>query len=481
MTLNATSVLTIVQPKVVLADPHILSDIRDRRSIIDAIYDALVRRNDAGEFAPWLATHWTVDSRCRQWRFTLRTDVQFHSGTPLTARDAAASLQRALSPEMPGELGTQGVLRGYLEGVNITAQDDHHLLIETRQPFADLLDLLVDIPVVQADALPDRLVGSGPWQPLRQHFDTLIMQAFVRHWAGAPPAETLIWRAEPDARRRLSMLAQGEADIAVDVPAQEAGNITWVKQKSYLCVIFLFNLFQGPMRDVRVRQAINHAVNLATVIDDPAVAAGQADALAGPLSPRHPGTPATLAPYAFSPEHARQLLAEAGYAAGLSLDIALPARFPDESIALADNIARQLGEVGIQVNLSVGHDRPAYALRVRDKQFGDACCFDSSPASAWRVYVEKLDSRRKGPWWQGYHSDELNALLDMIAATGDAGRRTALLEEAFFRVHQDAPWLFLYAPDSVWALGEKASGWQPSVEGRVRIIRHREESRELGF
>ena len=69
----------------------------------------------------------------------------------------------------------------------------------------------------------------------------------------------------------------------------------------------------------------------------------------------------------------------------------------------------------------------------------------------------------------------------MIAATGDAGRRTALLEEAFFRVHQDAPWLFLYAPDSVWALGEKASGWQPSVEGRVRIIRHREESRELGL
>ncbi|WP_437891526.1 ABC transporter substrate-binding protein [Phytobacter sp. V91] len=474
MTLNATSVLTIVQPKVVLADPHILSDIRDRRSIIDAIYDALVRRNDAGEFAPWLATGWTVDNRCRQWRFTLRTDVHFHSGARLNAGDVAASLRRALSPEMPGELGTEGVLRGYLEGVIFTVEDDHHLLIETRQPFADLLDLLVDIPVVQADALPERLIGSGPWQPLKQHFDTLIMQAFPQHWAGMPRVQTLIWRAEPDAERRLSMLEKGEADIAVDVPAREAEHTQLVKQKSYLCVIFLFNLLQGPMRDVRVRQAINYAVNLTDVINDPEVQNGQAEPLSGPLSPRHPGTPAALTPYPFDPARTRQLLAEAGYAAGLSLDISLPARFPDESIALAQNIARQLGEVGIQVNLSVGQDRPAYAHRVRDKQFGDACCFDSSPASAWRVYVEKLDSRRQGPWWQGYHSDELNAVLDMIAATPDTGQRAKLLEAAFARVHHDAPWLFLYAPDSVWALGEKAAGWQPSVEGRVRIIREQD-------
>lgn len=474
MTLNATPVLTIVQPKVVLADPHILSDIRDRRSIIDAIYDALVRRDPAGEFAPWLATHWTVDSRCRLWRFTLRSGVTFQSGAPLTASDVAASLHRALSPEMPGELGTEGVLRGYLDGAVITAEDDSHLRIETRQPFADLLDLLVDIPVVQASALPEQLIGSGPWQPVKQHFDTLIMQAFSQHWAGEPPAQTLIWRAEPDAERRLSMLAQGEADIAVDVPAHKAENITRVTQKSYLCVIFLFNLFQGPMRDVRVRQAINYAVNLAGVIDDPAVVNGQAEPLAGPLSPRHPGTPAALSPWPFDPDRARQLLAEAGYPSGLSLDVALPARFPDESVPLAENIARQLAAVGIQVNLSVGHDRPAYAHRVRDKQFGDVCCFDSSPASAWRVYIEKLDSRRKGPWWQGYHSDELNALLDMIAATGDAGRRITLLEEAFARVHHDAPWLFLYAPYSVWALGEKAAGWQPSVEGRVRITHHQD-------
>lgn len=474
MTVTPTSVLTIVQPKVMLADPHILSDIRDRRSIIDAIYDVLVRRNHAGEFVPWLATHWTVDSRCRQWRFTLRPDVRFHSDVRLTASDAVASILRALSPEMPGELGTEGVLRSYLDGASIVATGEHSLLIETREPFADLLDLLVDIPVVQADALPERLTGSGPWQPIKQHFDTLIMQAFPRHWAGKPPVETLIWRAEPDAERRLTMLVQGEADIAVDIPAHAAQQpdprITLRRQKSYLCVIFLLNLFQGPMRDIRVRQALNYAVDLAQVIDAKDIMAGQAQPLAGPLSPRHPGTPAGVTPWPFDPQRARALLADAGFADGVTLDIALPARFPDESIPLANNIARQLSEVGITVNLTVGHDRPAYAHRVRDKAYGDACCFDSSPASGWRVYIEKLDSRRKGPWWQGYHSDELNALLDMIAATRDPARRTALLEAAFARVHEDAPWLFLYAPDTLWAVSEKAAGWQPSVEGRIRII-----------
>lgn len=473
MTISPRDVFTIVQPTATLADPHILSDIRDRRSIIDAVYDALVRRDAHGQFVPWLATRWSVDAQCQRWRFELAAGVVFHNGTTLTAQHAADSLLRALSPDMPGELGTEGVLLGYLEGVKIRATDSLTLEIETLQPLADLLDLLVDIPVINSQSLPE-LIGSGPYQVFEAVTGKVVLDAFPLHWAGEPPVKRLIWLAEADPQRRIDELNQGRVDLVVDAPADYVASsqhaLTFIKQKSHLCVIFLLNLFSGPTRDPNVRKALNHAINLQAIIDHPKIAAGQAAPLAGPLSLRHPGTPAALAPYRFDPALARELLVEAGYAKGLELQLALPARFPDESIPLAELIAAQLREVGVKANLTVYQDRPGYAHRVRDKKFGDIACFDSSPASAWRVYVEKLDSRRQGPWWQGYHSDALNALLDQIAATKDNPARAKLMEQAFRLVHDDAPWLFLYAPDTHWAISARFSGWQPTAEGRVRII-----------
>lgn len=154
MALNATDRFIVVQPTVMLADPHVLSDIRDRRSIIDAIYDALVRRDDNGVFIPWLATEWLTDATQQEWRFHIRHNVFFHDNTRLTPDDVVASLKRAISPEMPGELGTEGVLRHYLAGANIHTLNNDWVRIQFDAPFADLLDLLVDIPVIPAALAP---------------------------------------------------------------------------------------------------------------------------------------------------------------------------------------------------------------------------------------------------------------------------------------------------------------------------------------
>lgn len=472
MTISSTDLFTVVQPTVPLADPHVLSDIRDRRSIIDAIFDALVRRNEEGEFIPWLAESWSVEADCRRWRFQLRAGVRCHNGAILSALDAQASLLRAISPGMPGELGTQGVLRSYLEHATVMADDDW-LIIDNPEPFADLLDLLVDIAIVPADslhALPQQPVGSGPYRFAEQQPGRITLRAFEDHWAGKPPAATLVWLAEPDAVQRHALFARGEADLLVDplLEATDAEHI--VSQRSYLCIIFLLNLFEGATQDVRVRKALNHAINRQAIIAHPQIAAGHALPLAGPLTARHSGIPQDAQPYHYDPDAARQLLADAGYASGLTLALALPARFPDESVVLARHIAEELQAVGVTVDLTIDEDRAAYAQRVRDKQFGDIACFDSSPASGWRVYREKLDSRQQGPWWQGYHSEELNVLLDRAAAIADIDQRTAIMRQAFTRVHDDAPWLFLYAPDHRWALGQKATGWQPCAEGRVRIL-----------
>jgi peptide/nickel transport system substrate-binding protein len=480
MTTDNSRRFTIIQPTASLADPHILSDIRDRRSLIDAVCDALVRRDSTGRFVPWLAQDWQVDPTARRWRFTLRRGVRSHDGGTLDAADAAASIRRALSPDLPGELGTQGVLRAYLAGATVVADDAQTLRIDTPTPLADLLDLLVDIPVVPERAhalLPQTLVGSGPYRVQRATPGRVELDAFAAHWAGRPPVDGLLWLAQPDPDERLAALRRGQADLVVDPPRAYAGEpgVRVVSTPGYLCVIFMFNLSSGACRDVRVRRALTHAVDVDALIADARIAAGAALRLAGPLTPRHAGNDPQRAPHAYDPELARRLLRDAGHAAGLELDIDLPARFPDESIALAQRVAGFLAAVGVNARLRVHDDRPGYADSVRSKRFGDLCCFDSSPASAYRVFCEKLDARRQGPWWQGYRNERVHALLDEAAATVDLERRTAKLREISAIVHDDVPWLFLYAPHSRWALTDPgdsvlAADWWPSDEGRVRVI-----------
>lgn len=463
----------VAQARVELADPHVLSDIRDRRSIVDALYDALVRRGPDGRFRPWLALDWQRDESCRRWRFTLRPGVACHDGGVLTAADAAASIRRALAPDLPGELGTQGVLRGYLEGTLLDVPDAQTLVLTAPTSIADLLDVLVDIPIVPERALaglPAQPVGSGPYRLETAAPGRVILAPFDRHWAGPPPLACLDWRAEPDASNRAELFQHGEVDWAVDPPRAGPVAAERLSQPSTLCVIFMFNLFAGPATDVRVRRALHHALDVDALIADTRIAAGAARRLAGPLTPAHDGADPSVTPYRFDPDRARRLLGEAGFGAGLDLVVDLPARFPDEAVPLSEAIAEQWAEVGVRCRLRVHEDRPGYAERVRTKQVGDLCCFDSSPASPYRIFREKLDSRRAGPWWLGYHNPAVNADLDRAAETAGDEERHGLFRSVFRHVHDDAPWLFLYAPDNLWLRSPKWAAVLPSPEGRLRFI-----------
>jgi peptide/nickel transport system substrate-binding protein len=462
--------LTIIQRATSLADPHVLSDHRDRRSILGAIYEALVRREKGG-FTPALARSWHTSADARTWRFELRPNVLFHDGSTLCAADVVASLERALDPAAGGELGTQGVYRSYLAGAELRALDDHTVLLVAPAPIADLLDLLADIPVAPRAALPslvERPVGSGPYRLAHAGDGRVEMQAFAEHWAGAPAHSRLVWLAEPDAPARLEDVASGRADIASDVLPGTVGppGVAIVSRPSPLCVIFMANCFAGPCADTRVRQALNYALDVPELIET--VAGGAARHLAGPVTALHFGhDPATL-PYPHNPARARDLLA-AGHRNGLELTIDVPTQLPDEAVPLAERVAAHYARAGIRANLRLHADRPAYAEMVRAKQIGDLCCFDSSPLSTYRVLREKIDSRWRGPWWQGYTNPVVDALIDEAAATPDTIPREALYRRIFRHVHDDAPWVFLYHPTLLWAAGPHATAWSVTPEGRITV------------
>jgi peptide/nickel transport system substrate-binding protein len=466
--------IQIVQEQARLADPHAITDSRTLLNTRVALYDALVRRVGPGRFDPALATAWSCESDARTWAFTIREDVRFHNGLRLVASDVAASIARATSPAAGGEMATEGVMASYFEGARIETPSPDTVRITMGRPMADLLDLLVDIVILPDGEPADGLaVGTGPFQLIETGDGILIMEAFDAHWRGQPATDRLHWKAVAEASERAQLLIEGAADLAIGLGPAERRHVEQrdharaIQSPGGLCVAFLLNAASGPCANPLVRQALNYGMNVDRIIDE--VVGGEARPLNGPFTPLHAGYNPAVHPYPYDPSRARALLAEAGYRSGLELTIDLPTRLPDEAEALADRLTQDYAELEVTITRRVHADRLAYARMVRAKQIADACCFDSSPLSTYRVLREKLHGGVAGPWWQGYANDNVDALIDQAAATVSDSERHALYQHVSQLIHDDAPWLFLYAPHLLDGAGEALAGWQPDMNGVARF------------
>jgi len=468
--------ITVIQSSASPGDPHICSDSANRLSIINSVYEALVKRDDEGRYRPSLAEGWSVEGDARTWTFELRDGVRFHNGDELRADDVVATLARVIDPSIGGAYGTQGVYASYLGTAEISALDDMTVQIITAEPMADLLDLIVAMPISPESALddlPDEYVGSGPYRVVEMSPDRTVLRSYNKYWGGKPPVKEVHWLAEPDAGRRVDALLSGDADIASGVDLEGKGLIEASKkaelreQKSGLCIIFMCNAQKGPCEDGRVRQALNYALDLDEVIKE--VKGGAATPLNGFLTPHHFGYDPETPVYPYDPDKAKDLLAEAGHGDGLELVVDIPSVMPDEAPRLAKLMAQQYERVGISMEIVEHTDRAGYAEMVRAKKINDACCFDSSPRSTFRVLREKIHSGLKGPWWQGYANEEVDDLIDRAQASISEEERREIYRKAYRIIRDDAPWIFLYRPTQFWGVSSAAEGWKPGTDGLVKL------------
>lgn len=448
----------IAQPHVRHGDPHVTSDDPSRLSIHACLYEALVRRAPGGRFEPGLAASWTLEAGARTWLFELR-EARLSDGQPLSANDVVASLRRVRDEDIEGELGTSGVFKAYLAGAEIEV-DAGRVRVATREPLADLLDLLVDIPIVRPGA--DGFLGTTAYRLLSSDAESVVLERVTAgernsNGGSALPAR-LVFLAAPDAEERASMDVEIATDVAVGVPGE-------FRVQTTVCTTFLCNLNAGPCSSRLFRQALNWATNVPSLVSGSSP--GPAVPIRGPWTERHLGYDPSRHLYGPDLARATRLLEESGQVPRVTLDV--PERLPDESRTLASALAEMWSQIGIETTIKVHRDRPAYALMVRDKKIQDAACFDSSPSSTFRLLWEKFHSGNRGPWWQGYVNPALDQIVDRARSTPDVGQREALYRAAFSMIAEDAPWVFLYNPSRVFSISDRLAGWTPSVDGYVRF------------
>ena len=464
--------VTIAQGRVALADPHDCTDAGDELMLLHAFYDTLVRRED-GRMVPHLAERWEVSDDARTWRFALREGVSFGDGTACDAAAARASLERMAREDKGYTLGSPAVWRQYLGGAEIAAEGSM-LTVRLAEPMADFLDVLVQGFIVAPSVL-GRLdtgeavvCGTGPYAPVEIAEGRIAARA-RDHFAGRPANGRLVWRREPDPARRLALLAEGDVSVAAALtPAAGAPmGATLHRYRAPVAIIYLLNAARGPLADPRLRRALNLAVDRERLIGE--VLGGAAEPLRGFVSPSHLGA-GDGAGAQFDPDQARRLMAEAG-AEGLTLGVDCPTRLPDEAERLTTAVGRQLAELGLKLDVHLHEDREAYAHMVRRKEIRDLCVFDSSPMSTFRVLHEKIDSRVRGAWWQGYRNEAVEALIDRGRATPDDAARAGIWREAYGLLQQDPPWLTLYNPHRVIGLVGRHPGFAMPADGVIDAAR----------
>ena len=429
-----------------------------------AMFDSLVGRDADNRIVPQLAESWRlVDDTT--WQLKLRRGVVFHDGEPFNAEAVRFTFQRVLDPEQksPNRANMAEIAR-------VDVIDDYTVNLVTRQPYAPLINRLLDFPMVppryaaekgnQGMAL--RPVGTGPYRFVELvKDDRLVVEAFDRHWRGAPRIRRVVYRPIPEPFTRAAALRNNEVDLITTIPPNLArelegvGGIRAQRVPSSWIIYLGLNAFKKPLSDVRVRQALNYATDVDAIVKN--VLEGNGRRLEGPLTPQIFGYDASVKGYPHDPARARKLLAEAGYPDGLEISLESPAGRYQGDKEIAEALGGQWQKAGFRPRVQVA-EWGAYFKRYLGKQFQDAYLLGlGGPMQDADELYNLVSSKGRGLY---YKNERVDALFDLGRGTMDMAKRRHVYRDLARAMVEDATWVFLLQQVDIYASRDRLS-WTP--------------------
>lgn len=440
----------------------------DSYAVYRNIFDNLLSRDpETGEIKPWIAESWEQESET-VWNFTIREGVKFTNGDPLTAEDVVFSIERILDPELksPQAANFNIIASAEAEG-NIVK-------ITTGQPGPTLLTTLVNLSIVPKnyvtevgnEAFNNEPVGSGAYKFESWSKGTSIkLSANEEYWNGKPNIAAVEFRFVANTASRVADLQSGKAHIitgitADDVPTIEGDSKLQVLSTPTERIGFIaFNMIDDThTKNPLVNKAIAYAINYESLIDN--LLNGYGTPVTQVLTPLSFGYDNSLKGYSYDPEKAKELLAEAGYPDGVTLELATSQNF-DQRVVQA--LQGDLAKVGITVNINL-NDHPTFLQKVQDPERK----WGSLRYGIWSCGCMDADGTifplfRTGTIWSAYTNPEFDALVDEARATTDSARRQALYSDALKILEEDVPGIGLYQVHALYGAVKELS-WKPDAQ-----------------
>jgi peptide/nickel transport system substrate-binding protein len=431
--------------------------------VTNQVYETLVRVTPEGDIVPGLATAWSYPDPTTL-RLTLREGVTFHDGTAFDAAAVVASFQRILDP------ATTAPGRFVLTSIDeVRAVDAMTVELVTDPPFAPLLAHLAHpvsaiVPVARAADIARNPVGTGPYTFVRWvDGSEVVLQANASYWGGAPAIETVVVRIIPEVSTQIVELRSGGVDMIFNTPADNFLTLTGDPALAtgtlpgWGSAHLGFNLANPKLADLRVRQALAHAIDKALITEE------YFRGLAAPGVAPIPGTVRYAAadlvePYPYDVEGAKALLAEAG-AEGLALRLDV-FQNPDLE-AVAQVLQFAFAEIGVELEIRV-QDFSAYtqAVEADDVELYLSSWGTVTLDADYTLYAFFHSSQVPANNRSRYVDADIDALLQIGRDNPDDAARAAAYRTVQERVVAELPMVTLYYPLFTYAK-------RPSVQGEV--------------
>ena len=443
------------------------------QTIRKVMYESLVWMTEEGEIKPLLAVSWMLSTDKKTWTFKLRQGVKFHDGTPFNAAAVKATFDRLLDPAqaLPRRAEFSWVR-------SVEAVDDTTVRIITEAPYGPTLRTLAmdSGSIISPTALQKygkdigwHPVGTGPYKfESRVPEESVTLVRYDDYWGGPRYLDRIEFRTVREDATRVAMLEAGEAQVVVNVPGTEVARL----QKDPRLRVRLdpstrvahigFNVHRAPFDKIKVRQALNYAVNRSAIVQGVLQEIGiPAKSILAPATWGYHD----VNMYPYDPNTAKRLLAEAGYPNGFETVLWTPEGryFMDRQTAVA--VQGQFQAVGVRTEIKVidwatylqvlrrpleTNETPMYLLGWESGTADAAILLDivfrseAAPPKAWNTMF--------------YKNPKVDEHIEAGRRETDETKRARIYSELQRIVMSDAPWIPLY-------VYKQTTGMQANVEG----------------
>lgn len=443
----------------------------DWMNVLLHMYDTLTTRTRDGKLEGSLAESFRNVSDT-VWEFQLRRGITFHGGEPFTAADVKFTLDRVLDPNSKLQQ------RGYISTIKeVQAVGPYTVRITTNSPDPLIAENLQLVPIASGTYVKQRgdaylaahPNGTGAYKFVEwMRGDHLTLAGNLGYRQGAPKIRSGIFRVIPEEGTLLAALQTGEIDIAVNlspdiaVRFRGATNFSIKAAPSQRSVYLVLDPAYAPLKDTRVRQALNYGVDKDGIIKD--ILLGFAQPLPTMVGPMYRGYNSRLKPYPHDVEKAKALLRDAGYANGFPLTLYAPNGRYLKDKEVAEAIAGQYGQIGVKTSLQI-LEWGDMLNRYRDHKLSPSYMIGFGTPTwdfvlAFRSYL--LPENAQCYW----RDPALTKVVQQIGSTVNPQKRAQLSEALNERLYNDPPFVYLYLQQAIYGTSSRVV-WEPRVDERV--------------
>lgn len=437
-----------------------------------------------GELLPWLASGWQLEEGDSSYVITLRDDVTFSDGSPLTADDAVFSISRyiGLIGDLEPPLG-QARLHAAISGLEVIDDQQFRLSFNETGSATLLSDLAANPGAAPGFIVPKHVVesvgdaefnanpiGTGPFTLVSNEPGlSMAFEANPNYWGEGPFVARVEFSAVSDVTTRMSQLSAGEADIidAVAGPAvrelQSSGQLRLVESKmatnQWIAIGGQTNP-ASPLSHVEVRQALSYAIDREAVVEVLLAGLGQpAYIFSFPASIGFPTAATDSLARPYDPDAARSLLESAGFADGFDLELlAVPV-----GSEMANAIAQNWGELGINVTVNVVEQGELLADLQSDQRKQETRMvlmstvgmpFRAEIAGTWGTHINGGNG-----YGQPFANPRVGELVVEQASVTDVDARNAVIEELLTLAFDEQVNMPVWYASAIFGVGPNVEAW----------------------